>query len=95
MFEYMLGYASNTLSFVRIGGFVFTHAGLMSVVMVLSQSFKDPVMPVIMVVLGNALVIAVEGVLVGIQVLRLEFYEIFSRFYEPKGKEFKPITINY
>jgi len=33
-----------------------------------------------------------EGFLVGIQVLRLEFYEMFSRFYRSGGKPFKPIS---
>ena len=31
-----------------------------------------------------------EGLVVGIQVLRLEYYEMFSRFYKGSGREFKP-----
>lgn len=38
VFEFLLSYATNTLSFVRIGGFVFSHAGMMSVVMMLSKT---------------------------------------------------------
>ena len=45
----------------------------------------------IVVVLGNIVVIALEGLLTGIQGLRLEFYEMFSRFYEGDGKPFKSI----
>jgi V/A-type H+-transporting ATPase subunit I len=41
------------------------------------------------VVLGNILVIALEGLVVGIQVLRLEFYEMFSRFFEGGGRAFE------
>ena len=94
VFEFMLGYATNTLSFVRIGGFVFSHAGMMSVVMLLSQTAAKGVSPIIIVV-GNIFVMGMEGLIVGIQVLRLEFYEIFSRFYDGNGQPFEPVKINY
>ena len=42
-------------------------------------------------IIGNIVVIALEGLIVGIQVLRLEYYELFSRFYEGNGREFKSI----
>ena len=90
----MLGYATNTLSFVRIGGFVFSHAGMMSVVMLLAESASKGASPVIMI-LGNLFVMGMEGLIVGIQVLRLEFYEIFSRFYEGDGIPFEPVRICY
>ena len=94
VFEFMLGYATNTLSFVRIGGFVFSHAGMMSVVMLLSETASKGVSPVI-IVLGNIFVMGMEGLIVGIQVLRLEFYEVFSRFYDGDGHAFEPVTIKY
>jgi V/A-type H+-transporting ATPase subunit I len=94
VFEFLLGYATNTLSFVRIGGFVLSHAGMMSVVLALSESAAAGASPII-IVLGNIFVMGMEGLIVGIQVLRLEFYEIFSRFYDGEGKAFKPVKINY
>lgn len=94
VFEFMLGYATNTLSFVRIGGFVFSHAGMMSVVMLLSQTASKGVSPII-IIIGNIFVMGMEGLIVGIQVLRLEFYEIFSRFYDGNGQPFEPVKINY
>ena len=95
VFEFLLSYATNTLSFVRIGGFVFSHAGMMSVVMMLSKTASAGASPII-IVLGNLFVIGMEGVLAAIQVLRLEFYEIFSRFYtESDGKAFTPVSISY
>lgn len=94
VFEFLLGYATNTLSFVRIGGFVLSHAGMMSVVLALSESASAGISPII-IVIGNIFVMAMEGMIVGIQVLRLEFYEIFSRFYDGDGKEFKPVKIDY
>ena len=92
-FEFLLGYATNTLSFVRVGGFVLSHAGMMSVVLALAD-MSGTLSPVVMV-LGNLFVMCLEGLLVGIQVLRLEFYEMFSRYYTGGGKAFKPVSINY
>ena len=42
-------------------------------------------------IFGNVIVIALEGLLTGIQVLRLEFYEMFSRFYAGDGKPFNGV----
>lgn len=92
-FEFLLGYATNTLSFVRVGGFVLSHAGMMSVVLALAE-MSGGLSPVVMI-LGNLFVIVLEGLLVGIQVLRLEFYEMFSRYYTGGGKAFKPVSVNY
>ncbi len=94
VFEFILGYATNTLSFVRIGGFIFSHAGMMSVVMLLSESVSAGVSPVV-IVIGNLFVMGMEGLIVGIQVLRLEFYEVFSRFYDGDGIAFEPVKVSY
>ena len=94
VFEFFLGYATNTLSFVRIGGFIFSHAGMMSVVMLLSESVSKGASPIV-IILGNLFVMGMEGLIVGIQVLRLEFYEIFSRFYDGNGLAFEPAVIKY
>lgn len=45
----------------------------------------------LIVVVGNLFVMALEGLFVGIQVLRLEFYEIFSRFFDANGRPFTPL----
>ena len=45
----------------------------------------------IVAIIGNIIVIVLEGLIVGIQVLRLEYYELFSRFYTGDGKEYKPL----
>lgn len=94
VFEFMLGYATNTLSFVRVGGFVLSHAGMMSVVMSLAESASASASPIV-IVIGNIFVMGMEGMIVGIQVLRLEFYEVFSRFYDGNGQPFSPVHINY
>lgn len=89
MFEVLLSYFSNTLSFVRIGAFAVSHAAIMEVVLMLAGA-ENGAPNWIVIVIGNLVVIGLEGLIVGIQVLRLEYYEMFSRFYRGTGREFKP-----
>ena len=89
MFEIVLSYVTNTISFLRVGAFALSHAAMMGVVMLLANvESGNP--NILILVLGNVFVAAMEGLIVGIQVLRLEYYEMFSRFYKGTGKEFKP-----
>ena len=90
LFEVLLSYLSNTLSFLRIGAFAVSHAAMMEVVLMLAGATNGGSPNWIVVVLGNIFVCAMEGLIVGIQVLRLEYYEIFSRFYAGNGREFQP-----
>lgn len=86
LFEVLLSFFSNTISFLRIGAFAIVHVGMMQVVAVLAAS--GGVGGVIVKILGNLLVMGLEGLIVGIQVLRLEYYEMFSRYFSGQGKEF-------
>ena len=90
LFEVLLSYLSNTLSFLRIGAFAVSHAAMMEVVLMLAGATNGGSPNWVVVVLGNIFVCAMEGLIVGIQVLRLEYYEIFSRFYSGNGREFQP-----
>ncbi len=94
-FEFLIGYTSNTISFIRVGGFVFSHAGLMSVVMTIAEMIGKDHTSVLTVIIGNIIVMGFEGLIVGIQVMRLEFYEIFSRCYEGDGIPFTPISVSF
>ena len=96
MFEVLLSYFSNTLSFVRVGAFAVSHAAMMEVVLMLAGYETGQASSVnwIVVVLGNLFVCGMEGLIVGIQVLRLEYYELFSRFYRGTGREFRPYGKN-
>ena len=89
MFEVLLSYFSNTLSFVRIGAFAVSHAAMMEVVLMLA-GFESGHLNWVVVILGNLFVSGMEGLIVGIQVLRLEYYEMFSRFYKGTGRKFEP-----
>ena len=92
LFETLLSYFSNTLSFVRIGAFAVSHAAMMEVVLMLAGA-EAGTPNWLIVVLGNLFVCGMDGLIVGIQVLRLEYYEMFSRFYKGNGREFKPYKI--
>lgn len=89
LFEVLLSYFSNTLSFVRVGAFAVSHAAMMEVVLMLAGAERGE-LNWLVIILGNLAVCGLEGLIVGIQVLRLEYYELFSRFYHGGGREFVP-----
>ena len=91
VFEVCLSYVTNTMSFLRVGAYILVHAGMMLVVFTLAEMAGNVVGYTIALVLGNGIVMALEALLVAIQVLRLDYYEIFSRFYIGEGRAFKPI----
>lgn len=90
LFDVLLSYITNTISFVRIGAFALNHAGMMMFVFILAR-MSGGSENLMVVVLGNIIVIGLEGLIVGIQVLRLQFYEMFSRFFTGEGREFSPL----
>ena len=91
MFETLLSYFSNTISFIRIGAFAVSHAAIMEVVLQLAGA-ESGHPNWLGVIFGNLFVCGFEGLIVGIQVLRLEYYEMFSRFYKGSGHAFDPYT---
>lgn len=93
LFDVVLSYATNTISFVRVGAFALSHAGMMGVVLALANATTDNPNFIILI-FGNIIVVGLEGLVVGIQVLRLEYYEMFSRFYRGTGRQFKPFKQN-
>ncbi|OEG63106.1 V-type ATP synthase subunit I [Halanaerobium congolense] len=94
LFDTVLGYLSNTLSFLRVGAFTLNHAGLSMAVIILSQMMSNNAGSLLILIAGNIVIMVLEGVVVGIQILRLEFFEIFSKFYSGSGREFNPLSID-
>lgn len=90
--EFLLEYLTNTVSFLRVGAFVLVHSGMMMVVFVLAET-AGPVAYWPVIILGNAFVMVLEALLVSIQILRLEFYEMFSRFYSGEGRPYEPVKL--
>ena len=88
LFEVCLSYVTNTISYLRVGGFVLSHAGMMMAVTMI-MGMCSGVAAAAVGIFGNVLVMCLEGLVVGIQALRLEFYEMFSRYFEGNGTAFR------
>ncbi|MDR0584989.1 MAG: V-type ATP synthase subunit I [Treponema sp.] len=89
-------YISNTVSFLRVGAFALSHAVLSYIVFRFSEELASGAGPagslsaLLIMIFGNALIIVLEGMIVAIQVVRLQYYEFFSKFFTETGVEFSP-----
>jgi V/A-type H+-transporting ATPase subunit I len=92
--EIVISNMSATLSFLRVAAFALNHIALAAAIFALA-SMMDSFGHGVAIVLGNIFIIVLEGGIVAIQCLRLEYYEGFSRFFSGKGKPFKPLQRNY
>jgi V/A-type H+-transporting ATPase subunit I len=95
MFDTLISFLSNSLSYVRVGAFAVAHAGLSAVFFILAGLISPGhgVGYWIMVVFGNLFIVGFEGFIVGIQTMRLEYYEFFSKFFTGGGMRYKPLTV--
>lgn len=91
-FETLMGYVTNTLSFLRVAAFSLNHVALAVAVFTLAGMLDAPG-HWLTVILGNVFILIVEGAIVAIQVLRLEYYEGFSRFFAGDGVQFRPLSL--
>jgi len=90
--EGMLQLLVNTVSFVRVGAFALAHAGLSAAIIGMADATGGGIGWLLVMILGNALVIALEGLIVGIQTTRLLLFEFFIRFLTAEGRQLKPLT---
>jgi V/A-type H+-transporting ATPase subunit I len=90
LFEAVIAYLSNSLSFVRLGAFAVAHEGLSSMVLRYAGGSSGW----ITLVLGTVLIVGFEGLIVGIQALRLQYYEFFGRFFQGRGTPFRALTFD-
>jgi V/A-type H+-transporting ATPase subunit I len=81
----------NTLSFARVGAFALAHAGLASAVVALAMQSEHLAVRVLVLVLGNALMVTLEAMVVSIQATRLILFEFFARFLTGSGRAFRPL----
>ena len=93
LIEVILSMLSGTISFIRVGAFTLTHVGLFIAFKTIGEMIGTSTGNVIVLIIGNIVVIGLEGLIVFIQGLRLQYYELFSRYYKGDGKEFNPISI--
>jgi V/A-type H+-transporting ATPase subunit I len=94
MLEILSSYISNTVSFLRVGAFALSHAVLSFIVFYLSgmvgKSIVGSIASFLIMLFGNAVIIVLEGMIVAIQVTRLQYYEFFSKFFTETGVRFTP-----
>lgn len=92
----LLRYLANTVSFVRVAAFGLTHAGLFMAVFSLADAVGHlkggGLFYWLTVAFGNVVIIVLEGVVVSIQTIRLEYYEFFSKFFRGGGEPFRPLV---
>jgi V/A-type H+-transporting ATPase subunit I len=81
----------NTLSFARVGAFALAHAGLSSAIVSLMNASDNTLVRILVLVIGNAIVIVLEGLVVSIQTTRLVLFEFFTRFLAAEGRVFRPL----
>ncbi|MBN2040693.1 MAG: hypothetical protein JW864_11655 [Spirochaetes bacterium] len=94
--EMFSGFLGNTISFIRAGAFALSHAGLSIAVYTLADIVSpDSFSPgsITVLVIGNIFIILLEGLVCGIQSMRLEYYEFFGKFFKGNGIEFKPFSL--
>ncbi|MFA5338066.1 MAG: V-type ATPase 116kDa subunit family protein [Candidatus Omnitrophota bacterium] len=95
--EIIMGYLANTVSFIRIAAFSLAHAGLFLAIFELSRLLKDVggvPLSALVIILGNILIVLLEGMVVSIQSLRLNYYEFFSKFFVSGKHAYKPLTMD-
>ena len=87
-------YVSNTVSFLRVGAFALSHAVLSFIVFRFAEEVSGltagTVFSLLIIIFGNTVIILLEGMIVAIQVVRLQYYEFFSKFFTETGVEFTP-----
>lgn len=91
--ETFLSMLSNSVSFIRVGAFALNHVGLFIAFHTMAEIIGNVAGNVAMFIIGNVLVICLEGLIVFIQGLRLVYYEMFSKYYTGEGNAFEAIKI--
>lgn len=96
LLEIFLGFLANTVSFIRVAAFGLAHAGLFMAIFALSDAVRGMaggIVSGLVLVFGNILIIGLEGLVVTIQAVRLEFYEFFGRFFESGSEGYQPMRV--
>jgi len=92
LIEVMMQLVLNTVSFVRVGAFALAHAGLSLAFNIMADSTSSFLLAAMILLLGNIIVMVLEGLVVSIQTTRLILFEFFIRFLKAEGRVFKPLS---
>jgi V/A-type H+-transporting ATPase subunit I len=97
LLDALLRTGANVLSFTRLAAFGLMHAAIGGVVIdgwnALAGGVAGDLAGALLFVVGSALAFALEALIVGVQALRLEYYELFSRVFVEEGRPFRPWSI--
>ncbi|MCL2759548.1 MAG: V-type ATP synthase subunit I [Treponema sp.] len=93
-------YLSNTISFLRVGAFALAHAVFSFIIFyftdeVAKSGITGVLSAALIMIAGNAIIIVLEGLIVAIQVIRLQYYEFFNKFFIETGVEFAPFRFKH
>ena len=95
--EAVMSYLANTLSFLRMAAFALSHAAFCFTIFVLQGMVGGlpggPIWSAFVFIFGTALIIGLEGLIVTIQIMRLEYYEFFGKFFRGEGIAYKPFRL--
>jgi V/A-type H+-transporting ATPase subunit I len=99
LFEGVISYLSNTISFVRLAAYCMSHAALLMATFAVAASLRHlslvgGPLSLLVIVLGNLLALVLEGIVASVQALRLEYYEFFGKFFFGTGQPFKPFCLS-
>jgi V/A-type H+-transporting ATPase subunit I len=98
LLEVFSGYLSNTLSFMRVAGLGIAHVSLMTAFFELARMTARGggynIWSILILIFGNILVIGLEGLSAGVQSLRLNYYEFFTKFFSGTGKLYSPVSLH-
>ena len=93
LLEIFSGYLSNTVSFMRVAALGIAHVCLMIAFFAMAE-MTSGIFSILILVIGNILVIGLEGLSAGIQALRLNYYEFFTKFFHGTGRLYTPVSLN-
>ena len=95
--ESTIYYVSNSISFLRVAAFGLAHTVLSTIVFLLADMVGGApggiIFQILVIVIGNSIIIVLEGLIVTIQIVRLQYYEFFSKFFNEAGEEFTPFIL--
>ena len=97
LMETLTGYFSSTVSFVRVGAFAISHGALCFAVFTLADMMDDipasGLAKALIIIFGNVLIICFEGMVAMVQCVRLEYYELFGKYFGGDGIPYKPFSL--
>jgi V/A-type H+-transporting ATPase subunit I len=99
VFEGLMSYLSNTVSFVRLAAYAMSHSALLLAAFMMAEQVRHVpaaggLLGALVILLGNLVAIILEGIIAAVQALRLEYYEFFSKFYSGNGQPFQPFCLD-